>query len=629
MVASTLHAPADVWALVAASVFESGTRSRLLAVCSEAFDGVLIERLTCPLGRVCLVSAAHAATLRRLLLSKQPHVREPRSSVETELSRVSEAVVLSSVLQQFHMEELKAGLSRRSVVTGLNALQFEAWARAVGLRQNLFLTGGAGVGKSHVVRLVAESALGVSDGDESPVGVVAPTGAAAKVAKGDTLHCFFNIRARGAEDLSSAKTRRARALLETAATSALEEAAIESEDQDRPVAVLDSHTVARLQGLDLLVLDEVSMASKYLVELVDEAMRVARQSHRPFGGCAVLFCGDFFQLPPVLPNKADASEDWAFLAQPWKNLFPLQLTQVVRQQDEEFAAVLNRMRSGGVSCKDCKFLEERISANAASPSPQMAIVPYNKEAAYFNNRHIESLPSEELVFESQLIHVMARCRSNERLHNCWLRSIDQTEAGLGLQAVQNSNFKDGKLLLKVGCRVRCIRTVYQGAYPRRTREITKSDIGTVLAAQIIPNPVVRVCWDCSGQTTDVTPVLFSRRLRASPMAAADGEAQRALVYYQLPITVGFAITIHAAQGASIQRPVAVNPFYNRFDKMSACWQPLPGAAYVAMSRAASLSLMTLAADMPGRYRSDFKSKLRRHATSDADVAEYYASAFAS
>src|SRR6056300_1006919 len=53
--------------------------------------------------------------------------------------------------------------------------------------------------------------------------------------------------------------------------------------------------------VDVLIIDEVSMMSQKIFEILDGIARGARKikSHLPFGGIQLVFSGDFYQLPPV------------------------------------------------------------------------------------------------------------------------------------------------------------------------------------------------------------------------------------------------------------------------------------------------------------------------------------------
>ena len=62
------------------------------------------------------------------------------------------------------------------------------------------------------------------------------------------------------------------------------------------------------RNIELLIIDEVSMMSASLLELLDMIAKRCRRNTLPFGGIQVIFSGDFFQLPPVCINCDDVKK---------------------------------------------------------------------------------------------------------------------------------------------------------------------------------------------------------------------------------------------------------------------------------------------------------------------------------
>ena len=60
-----------------------------------------------------------------------------------------------------------------------------------------------------------------------------------------------------------------------------------------------------MEGLKLLVIDEISMVSRVVLAFIDERLKEWREyrnhpaKDQPFGGVGVILAGDFGQLPPV------------------------------------------------------------------------------------------------------------------------------------------------------------------------------------------------------------------------------------------------------------------------------------------------------------------------------------------
>ena len=63
------------------------------------------------------------------------------------------------------------------------------------------------------------------------------------------------------------------------------------------------------RNTDILILDEVSMLSVRLLELLNEIAQTIRKSKLPFGGMQLVFCGDFFQLPPIFISNRDNKDE--------------------------------------------------------------------------------------------------------------------------------------------------------------------------------------------------------------------------------------------------------------------------------------------------------------------------------
>jgi hypothetical protein len=292
-----------------------------------------------------------------------------------------------------------------------NREQAAAFVRVAILGQSIWLTGKAGTGKSHVTRAVA---LAVAERcGAAAVAICAPTGTAARVAsvgalRGATLHMAFNVRSRrrapgdpavqlggegGGEDSIEAVHAR-----ETGEC-------VEGSDADGdlggvPTCVLDGATRRRLQATQLLIVDEASMASSEMIDLVDSALRRANGRSAPFGGVVVMAIADFLQLDPVVSPAAVAragGKKWAFEAAAWAHLRPVQLALVVRQKDPQFAAVLNRMRVGQTTDQDVEWLKR---AGRTRGDAELAIFPSNKKCKRRNDQVLRAIDAPLVAIEA-------------------------------------------------------------------------------------------------------------------------------------------------------------------------------------------------------------------------------------
>ncbi len=202
--------------------------------------------------------------------------------------------------------------------------------------RSIFLTGKAGTGKTTFLRYIKETS-------PKATVVVAPTGVAAINAGGTTIHSFFQlpfspfipVEIKGSEqsaDMSDKYTL-------------LKNLRVESEKRNI------------FRGLELLIIDEVSMVRCDVLDAIDTILRhFRRKPYTPFGGVQVLLIGDLFQLPPVVPQG-----DWEILKMYYEGPFffhskvmqqshplYLELKKIYRQTDERFISILNNIRDNTI-----------------------------------------------------------------------------------------------------------------------------------------------------------------------------------------------------------------------------------------------------------------------------------------
>lgn len=113
----------------------------------------------------------------------------------------------------------------------------------------------------------------------------------------------------------------------------------------------------RWLGIQILIVDEVSMLSAKLLDLLDRLARRVRKINYPFGNIRLLFSGDFLQLPPV-------KEKWVFESDVWAELYfhPVFLTVPKRYTDMGWYEILSRIRIGKPIPSDIEFLKTKVTA---------------------------------------------------------------------------------------------------------------------------------------------------------------------------------------------------------------------------------------------------------------------------
>lgn len=252
-------------------------------------------------------------------------------------------------------------------------------------RQNLFLTGQAGVGKSHCVGSVVQAAWIAN----LNVILTATTGIAAM-----NLYDLLPKR----EDFIRVACADQGVLLDASGQKKRKRVPIEAKDAGKTwdkqsVASAPStiHKFALLKPneynveeacrriaakkwamqrwlqVDVWVIDEVSMLSPVLFSMLDQMARKLRNRvDIPFGGITMLFVGDFYQLPPVMINQDEIAlaggAQYCFETQSWVDTvhYELVLEKIYRQgKDQTFVQVLQEVRSAQLSEQSIEILKSR------------------------------------------------------------------------------------------------------------------------------------------------------------------------------------------------------------------------------------------------------------------------------
>jgi len=253
-------------------------------------------------------------------------------------------------------------------VIEINA-QLQAAFDAVGAgRPILFVTGGAGTGKSTFIRELRDRF------PEKQSVVLAPTGVAALNAGGQTIHSFCQLPLRP--------------VLPT-----------DAREADEPELI---------QALQMVIIDEISMVRADVLDGVDAFLRLNRKSPQPFGGVQMVLVGDLFQLPPVvtfndreLIHSRYATPQF-FSANALRGLkfFPVELEIVYRQRDATFAEMLAKIRDGDGAGEALQRLNE-LCVGRTLTARHLILVPTRKAAALENEARLAELPGPERTYTAK------------------------------------------------------------------------------------------------------------------------------------------------------------------------------------------------------------------------------------
>ena len=241
-----------------------------------------------------------------------------------------------------------------------------------------FLTGGAGVGKSVVIRALYQTLyriLNLKDGenpDDKRILLCAYMGFAAFNISGQTICSAFHKKMyKGTYHLSADELNTFR---------------------------------IKYRHLKVVIIDEISMVGNKMLSFIDTRLQQLTGTKAAFGGLSVIAVGDLYQLKPVndflicLDLKVDAS---SLARNLWKELFTMyELVDIMRQKDDlAFAQLLNRLRLNEMTEEDKQKLQTRVFDRDAGNYPKDAVHLFarNFYVKKHNDNILSQLPGEKVV----------------------------------------------------------------------------------------------------------------------------------------------------------------------------------------------------------------------------------------
>lgn len=432
--------------------------------------------------------------------------------------------------------------------------------------RHIFLTGKAGTGKTTFLKYIRENTT------KNTV-VVAPTGVAAINAGGVTMHSFFQLPF-GPYVPSGAH--------------------LFGVDN----GVTDTHALFRnirfnyekkelIKEMELLIIDEVSMVRSDTLDAIDAILRHFRnQPLVPFGGVQVLYIGDLFQLPPVMPD-----DQWQLLKDHYQSVFffharvmqqappiYIELKKIYRQNERSFIDILNGVRNCTLDWEGITTLNERYDPKFTGEGDQyIVLTTHNRRADEINALRLANMPGEIYSFTGEIKGDF----SDKALPTDMLLQI---KPGAQVMFIKNDLAEP--------------RRYYNGKLATVERVIDDNKIVVVLAGSNETLVLEKETW---------------RNIRYS-LNKTEGTVEEEEVgsFTQYPIRLAWAITIHKSQGLTFEKAIidAGNAF-------------APGQVYVALSRCTSLEGLVLNTMIhPGAIRTD--EKVLDYSNRETEVGRLFA-----
>lgn len=406
---------------------------------------------------------------------------------------------------------------------------------------HIFLTGKAGTGKTTFLKYIKEHTAKRSV-------VVAPTGVAAINAGGVTMHSFFQLPF--GPYVPVTRTTHA-------------EGVTDRQELFRNIRFSEEKREL-LRDLELLIIDEVSMVRCDTLDAIDAILRHFRK--RPndvFGGVQVLYIGDLFQLPPVIPQsewavlKTYYTSEFFFHAKAIGQAQPIYiaLKKIYRQNEQHFIDILNRVRNDEATARDLEVLNARYGATPVAGKNYITLTSHNHKADKINQQELAKLPGRLYEFQGTI------------------------EGDFPEKALPT----DMTLQLKKGAQVMFIRN--------DTSEDRRYYNGKIVTVKEVNEESITVILN-DGEELQLEKETWDN-IRYSYNQVDDKIDEEKLgAFSQYPVRLAWAVTIHKSQGLTFEHAI-----------IDAGESFAPGQVYVALSRCTSLDGMVL------------HSKIERHAIS--------------
>lgn len=396
--------------------------------------------------------------------------------------------------------------------------------------KNVFFTGAAGTGKSlllkHIVSDLRQRYEHPDDTEsDSVVFITSTTGVSAFNINGITLHSYAGI---GLGKESKQKLLRK--------------------------IMRKQESMKRWLNTQVLIIDEISMLTKELFEKLDYiARKIRQQDNKPFGGIQLIFCGDFFQLPPIIipsfGEQVDELNRFCFQSDLWKECidYQIELTTNFRQgNDKQLALILNEIRKGNLSDEHFKTLTDTSMKefNMNDGVEPTRLYTINKSVDAQNNMRLrESAKTNKLQrFKAKDWYVNYKTYQYV-LKNCMIPETIDLCVGAQVMLIANLSVENG---------------------------LTNGSRGVVVAFHSdTPNEQALPIVKFTSFERPIKVGVYEREVRKKNFLVARRIG--------IPLKLAWAVTIHKSQGLTIDKLIV--DLNNSFEY---------GQVYVALSRAKNL-----------------------------------------
>ena len=439
------------------------------------------------------------------------------------------------------------------LLEGLSEEQKHAFHK-ISKGENVFITGPGGTGKTFMLKRIHE--YNAKRGKK--MAVTAMTGCAALLLEcnAKTLHSWSGIKlAKGSKEETISRVIRS------------------------------GYYKKNWKNATGLIVDEVSMMSQKILEIIEEIARSIKKNNKPFGGMQVIFIGDFFQLPPVENYGDSASGKFCFESPIWKNIFNkenhIMLNTIFRQKDNNYIRILNEARQGELNLDSITtLLEQSNKKSNESDNIPTKLFPNRAKTDLVNNTMFSKIEKDEFVYVIETnTDYDKKLESGTPFNEKEIQKMklaSQKDLEMELMFMTNNVPCAHNLKLKIGCLVMCTINLDM------TNGICNGSQGTIIDIVKRSGEFVPVVQFYNGIKREITKHYWQ------------SEDFPCVAVGQYPLILAWALTIHKIQGATLSTA--------EIDIGNGIFEY--GQSYVALSRVKSLEGLYLSSFNPEKVRAN-------------------------
>jgi ATP-dependent DNA helicase PIF1 len=351
------------------------------------------------------------------------------------------------------------------------------------------------------------------------------------------------------------------------------------------------YAVKNWKETKILIIDEVSMMSRKIFDVLETVARVVRKNPAPFGGLQVIFCGDFYQLPPVPTMNEPETGEFCFESDRWWTVFRpehhIELKTIFRQTDKKYIEILSQIRTGELSPENIdilnKYVKREYDPEQYNGSVLTKLYAIRSRVDYLNRILFEKIEETAVEFKVNRMRNLTTYADTNKIIESQIiekcRSLTKTEQDYELEQLMLNTPCISHLQLKRGASVMCtVNLDMEKGICNGSQGVITDFIGSNKRPEVkFTNGVTIVIGTHMWQSAEYPTIAIS----------------------QFPLQLAWALTIHKIQGTTLARA--------QIDIGNVIFEY--GQTYVALSRIQSLDGLYLAGFNPNRIKANPKVKV--------------------